>query len=456
MGKRHDTSSEGLPSPEHTGVGRRSLGGRNAVGPDAEEVDSAVAPEIPQDEPDSALEERVAAKAELRSLSEELRATIERLSVAKAELQSIDDELATLDEKHRALALDAARMSTWMVDLSSGKAKTDARHSEIFELPPGADWGIETFRKRILPEHREELDRALETVMQTGRFELTVPIRRGNGGVRWIHDKGEVRHDAAGNPNRLAGVTRDVTEAKEAENALRRLNETLEDRVRERTQQVQELASNLSRAEQHERARIAQVLHDDVQQILHALQIKLAILPSAAGDEDFGEHVDEVQIMLQSAIRQTRSLTVEINPPVLHEEGLSEALRWLVAHVRDLHDLEVGLDIDWSDAPPLSNSRRVMLFHSVRELLFNVVKHGGADTRAFIRATWDGGAVCVEVWDDGAGFDPSEQLERSPGFGIANIRERLRLAGGKLAVDAAPGRGTRIVMLLPANERQDA
>lgn len=230
---------------------------------------------------------------------------------------------------------------------------------------------------------------------------------------------------------------------------LRRLNETLEDRVAARTEQVRDLASSLTLAEQNERTRIAHVLHDRVQQLLYSLQIRFGLLVEHGDPVKFAEELGDVKDVLQEAIDTTRSLSVEMSPPVLQTEGLAEAFKWLARHMEVQHRLDVALDLDLGDLADLGEAPRAMIYHSCRELLFNAVKHVGAD-RARLSASFGGGILRVTVADGGAGFDADAALAKEQhGFGLRNIRERLRLYGGSLEIHSDPGQGARIVMTLP-------
>lgn len=259
---------------------------------------------------------------------------------------------------------------------------------------------------------------------------------------RWTEEEVELIEE-------IAERTWAAVERARAEEALRQLNETLEQRVAQRTREVLELASSLSVAEQQERGRIAQVLHDDIQQLLYSLHIRLGLLRDSRDPESVAERLADTGEILRRAIATTRSLTVEMNPPVLREEGLDRSLRWLASHMREAYRLRVELDLDEASLDGVGDSERVLVFHSARELLFNTVKHAGVD-RARLAAAREGGRLRVWVTDEGAGFDPQEVLQRpGSGFGLRTIRERLRLFGGDLRVEATPGGGSRLGIELP-------
>jgi len=237
-----------------------------------------------------------------------------------------------------------------------------------------------------------------------------------------------------------------------SQQALQDANETLEERVAARTEQVRELALALTTAEQRERKRISEMLHDHLQQLIHGARIWADTLATEGLDAS-PDAPDRLLDLLDEALETTRSLTVELSPPVLQEKGLSAALDWLAQHVADTHNLQLQLDVpDHLHVP--AEDLRTLLFRSVRELVFNVVKHAGVDT-ATLRARHADDSCVIEVADEGRGFDPAcVEEDAEAHFGLFSVRERLDLVGGRLTIDTAPGDGTRarIEVPLPCEE----
>ena len=213
-------------------------------------------------------------------------------------------------------------------------------------------------------------------------------------------------------------------------------------------QQVRELATQLSLAEQAERQRIAAILHDDLQQRLFALQVRLtsASAWAAKGETKAATaEMDQMRSALANAIDLTRRLTVDLSPPILHGEGLYHAIIWLSSRMKEQYGLNVGVELETSWRP-LDEGMRVALFQIVRELLFNVVKHAGVREATVILAQSDG-LVTLRVQDGGAGFDLQSAV--AAGQGLRQARQRLELYGGQLALESQPGQGTRIIISVP-------
>lgn len=222
--------------------------------------------------------------------------------------------------------------------------------------------------------------------------------------------------------------------------------------VEEKNRQLQRLASALTLAEQRERRRVSQILHDHVQQILYGIQMRSQLIElDAAPNESVRDHLAALQQLVAEAIRTTRTLTVELSPPVLQNEGLSAALQWLASHMAEHYGLEVSLQLA-SDYQGASDDLRMLLFQLVRELLFNVVKHAGVQ-QANVSLAEEGENLVICVADCGRGFDarqrPASSSNSGSGFGLYSVRERLALFGGRLQVEAIPGQGVSATVIVP-------
>jgi signal transduction histidine kinase len=239
---------------------------------------------------------------------------------------------------------------------------------------------------------------------------------------------------------------------------LANLNQTLEQRVAERTaeameqaQKVRWLSAELSLAEEAERRRIAEMLHEDLQQLLVAARMQLAALcrmQDAAQREPIAREIADV---LERSFQLTRSLSVELAPPVLYEHGLAAALEWLVAETRKNYNVAVTVEAD-SLANPKVADVRIFLFRAVRELLLNSVKHAVGSAVRITMQHVRPDKVRIIVADGGPGFDPAllnDKRTGSQAFGLLNIRDRVRSFGGKFHINSGPKRGTRITLCLP-------
>lgn len=239
---------------------------------------------------------------------------------------------------------------------------------------------------------------------------------------------------------------------------LKSVNETLEERVSQRTaeaveraEKLRHLSAELSLAEERERRRIAQVLHDDLQQLLITAQISFfAHRESTDSATRIALAKDVVEVLTRS-FELTRTLSTELAPPVLYECGLAAALEWLASQTSKKQNIRVTVETDPS-ADPQGDDVRIFLFQAVRELLLNAVKHARGSSVHVAMGNDGAGKVRIVVSDRGPGFDPAKidaQKIRIGGFGLFSIRERVSSIGGEFEIQSAPGRGTRVTLLAP-------
>ncbi len=159
----------------------------------------------------------------------------------------------------------------------------------------------------------------------------------------------------------------------------------------------------------------------------------------------------QVNGLLDESLELSRSLTIELSPPILYQASMAQTLHWLARWMRDKHGLAVEVHAD-EHANPEAEEVRVLLFQAVRELLFNVVKHAKTDRAAVTLTKAGEHHVQISVADEGAGFDPdrSQALKHhGTGFGLLSLRERLEWLGGRLAIESTPAMGTHITLLAP-------
>lgn len=216
---------------------------------------------------------------------------------------------------------------------------------------------------------------------------------------------------------------------------------------------LRRLADQLVGTEQAERKRIAALIHDHLQQILVATKLKISQTQQALNSRHYEKAAVDLTAgkdFLEEAIDAAKSLIVELRPPVLYEDGLPAAFQWLAKKFHDQHNLTVDLHI--GEIPGnLSDSLKIMIFESIRELLFNVVKHAKASAVELFME-YNNGLITARVKDQGQGFhmDQLEQTASGKSFGLFSLRERLKFLNGQLNVDSDPSKGTTVEIIVPA------
>jgi len=413
----------------------------------------------------AALRQRVAelehAEEERQQLLQETRDINERLFMASIRERDLAAQADAARARLRAL-IDAIPDEVWL---------TDEDGNVQFLNETAARWlGIEQTEDLKVPA--SELVALLQVMTTDGKLRPPeqAPLLRSLRGEALAGLEERVRHPPYTGPwryrqvssvpvrdsrGRIVGavsVARDITDLKETEHKLQSLNETLEQRVEERTVQLRALAAELSRAEERERKRLARVLHDHLQQLLVAARLNVNALGHRLIDPSLHELAERTDGVLGEAIGTSRSLTAELSPPMLYDAGLTAALHWLVRWFEERYGLLVDVEAEELGNTTPETTRSV-LFQAARELLFNVVKHAGVNrARIELRRLPDDELELV-VSDQGAGFSPTQiGPTEEGGFGLFHLTERLVLLGGRLEVQSAPGQGTRIRVQAPQRQ----
>jgi two-component system, chemotaxis family, CheB/CheR fusion protein len=379
-------------------------------------------------------------------------------------IRHAESKLRESEERHRLLIEGVQEYAIFMIDQdglitlwNAGAERTFGwtgheiigRSAEVIFIPQDRAAGVllqemqAALRDGQAPDDRWHLRRSGEQFWASGTL---TALRAGDGTLRGY-----------------AKVLRDNTQRRQQEEALRQseaglraLTDTLEERVEERTAELaaanlraRALASEVVLAEQRVRRYIARRLHDDLQQHLYGVQMRVAALRQrdTATDDPSGTLADIAQ-WLAEAVKMTRGLTLDISPPALAAGGLADGVQWLADQMQEAHGLHVDVHDASGDAQE-SEDVRTLILESLRELLFNIVKHAEL-AEAVVEIERVEGRIVVHVSDEGPGFRAVEPMARSlRGFGLANVAERLRLLGGDMRIDSAPGRATRITLVAP-------
>lgn len=325
------------------------------------------------------------------------------------------------------------------------------------ELTGLEDWKTKTMLE-MAPDHEKHWFETYGKVAQTGesvRFEHKAE-HLPNPSVYNIHafrfDKPEKQ--------KVAILFDDITQRKRQEEDLMALNESLEARVEQRTEelisyqkQLRALAMQLSRAEEHERNRLASELHDNLGQMLAVIKMNVQNLQKSQNSEQLAKTVD----LIDDSIRYTRELMSELKPPPsMKENNISAGLKWVINSL-DEYNLEVQFINNAQNQPPVDKAIQSTIVKAVRELLFNTVKH--ADTNeAQVTLAFPDDALKIRVEDNGQGFDPDNTdfaMTDDSGFGLFHLSERIDVLGGQTDINAAPGEGTEVILTVPLDSEAE-
>ncbi len=314
--------------------------------------------------------------------------------------------------------------------------------------------------------HPDDAERTIaawkECVRTGGTWDIEHRYRGVDGKWHSILARGVPVRDESGQVICWAGINLDISRLKKTEEQLKEVNETLEQRVRERTalaeersRQLQIVAAELTRAALHERQRLAQVLHDDLQQTLVGAKFNLGVIERRVDAGEIRAAIAEVNALLDQAVATSRSLTVELSPPVLQIGNMRQVMEWVAEWAKQQFGLHVEVQVE-DQADLEVHELRYILFKAVRELLLNVAKHAKTDKAAVKIARAGTDQIELMVSDQGSGFD-TRQISTAKSYqqfggsrlGLFTIRERIEFSGGRVEVVSRPGEGTQVTVVLP-------
>ena len=336
------------------------------------------------------------------------------------------------------------KIGSWRLDVQRNELTWSAENYRIFEIPEGTQLTYETFLSRVHPDDQGYVDRMWQAALAGQPYDIEHRLLV-DGRVKWVNEKAELEFDAQGGLAGGFGITQDITERLLMKNRLRDANARLTAVAAQRAAHLLELSGELTRAEQRERDRLYELLHDHVQPLLVAARLGLSGLSERTSQAEMLQTIADARDHISHVIQTARTLSIELNPPLIRERGLVPALESLCRWVRTNHGLTV--DLAWEpETEPASMTARLLCFKAVRELLMNVVKYAGTAQATIALEQAPAGMLRITVRDQGKGFDPAVEHD---GSGLSNLERRLAMIGGGLTVDSASGGGTVATLLAP-------
>ena len=243
-----------------------------------------------------------------------------------------------------------------------------------------------------------------------------------------------------GSDGTLEGIielNRDVTKQVKAEKALK-----------DNTDRLRALSSQLAEVEDVERQRLAQELHDQVGQNLTALGINLNIIKSQMPDDALdllNSRLDDSLRLVEQTTERIRGVMSDLRPPVLDDYGLAAAISWYVQHFSWRTEIKVTV-IGEEPSPRFPKRVEIALFRITQEALTNVVKHSRA-TEAIVRLEDTNNKLRLSISDNGTGFDMTEiDSVEERGWGLLTIHQRAEAVGGHSKIESNPRNGTTLII----------
>ena len=219
------------------------------------------------------------------------------------------------------------------------------------------------------------------------------------------------------------------------------------------TARLKELNEHLVRSDEVERKMIASDLHDSVVQTL-AMGISQTKNLVESDQPVRPDQVCAIQTILEQAVREIRTLIYKLSPPILDDFDIDIAIGALIEEINAREKTAYQYTNHVTDPIPLPHALKVTLYRAVNEFLTNIQKHAGTPSAA-IKLWLAGPDICLQVEDSGAGMDvQSLTPSKDHGFGLYSLSERIQNFGGTLTITSTPGKGTKILLTAPVNQRE--
>jgi PAS domain S-box-containing protein len=345
--------------------------------------------------------------------------------------ERINDALKLSKTNERLnIALNASSAGTWEINLKTGRIFLDDYSKNILGFSDADfDGRSDTFLNVIHHEDKERVQaQLLQALEKEKELDIDYRITCPNGKNKYVAARGHVVY--VGNDlNSFVGIVMDIDHKKQLENEAQAL----------KLSQHKVITAATLQAQEKERKRISEALHDSVSQLLYGIKLNLQNL------ETDNERADKVHNLLELAIQETRNIAFELAPSVLNDFGLSIAIdemcKRLINNKLSIKALTHGLK------QRLDPQAEISIFRIIQELVNNCIKHAEA-TLINIALIKKGNTITIEVQDNGNGFIYHDTETYLNGSGFASIKNRISLFNGTLQVNSTPGKGTQVLITL--------
>jgi PAS domain S-box-containing protein len=300
----------------------------------------------------------------------------------------------------------------------------------------------------------------LQKAAREGRVEVEGWRLRKDGSRFWVNAVVMALRDKSGNLVGFSKITRDVTEKMEQQEALRREMAEKENAQTELTkseESLRQLSLNLLRTQDEERRRIGREMHDSLGQYLSALKMKLGTLKvrQQGVTREAAKELDACDSLLEECVREVRTISYLLYPPMLEEMGLKSAIAWYLDGFSQRSGIRTTFEIS-ENFGRVGRDIELAIFRVLQESLTNAHKHSGTEV-VDIKMSRSNGTVDLQVRDYGRGLPHAvlSQSNASKGVGLRGMRERMMQLGGGVTVgNATPG--TVIHATVPTQELPDS
>ncbi len=382
-----------------------------------------------------------------RELEQRVVERTHELELKAIALQQSNADLAQKNQEldaiiHTAPDIIFSRRSDGSRDYISG------RFYEYTGAPPGSAVGLGWLEYLHADDRGPSLAHWLRCAESGKDYESEYRIRGVDGRYRWFRARAVPLRDPSGAILKWYGTCSDIHDSKVLEQSIRDNAIELEHMVEIRTEELRRLSSRLMTLQDEERRRIAREIHDGLGQELAASKMILDGVLSKDPSAAVRSAALDASELVDRAIKQVRTISHLLHPPLLDEVGLVSALRWYLEGLSERSGIKIKLEVDPSDIGRLKPDLETAVFRIIQEALTNMFRHSGA-SHGRVSLNQKEGHIVVTVADDGKGLDDRvvQLRPESVGVGIGGMRQRVNELGGRMRLaNANPGTIVEVVV----------
>jgi PAS domain S-box-containing protein len=344
-------------------------------------------------------------------------------------------------ESQLAEAQRLAHIGSWDWNL---KNDTVNWSEELYRIFGATSSTLNPGRDALAFVHPEDQERVMNTVYAAIKhnepFSFHYRIIRPEGEERIVHSRGQLVKNKAGETIRVLGATQDITESKQAEDALQLSFD-----------EIRRLTEHLQKIREEERIHIAREIHDELGQQLTAIKMDVAWVDKQTPESsiDIKRKLKNIIGLLDGSYQSVRRILSELRPQILDDHGLPEAIEWLGRQFSEATGVPVTFTAPEKDIR-MSPQMATSLFRVCQEAFTNITRYAYA-RKILLSIRIDRNNIVLVIEDDGTGFDTSAVSHKKT-FGILGMKERVISLGGIFTLDSRPSKGTTITVSLPYQE----
>ena len=333
-----------------------------------------------------------------------------------------------------------AHISSWEIEFASNKHVWSDELYQIFRVhKTDTSPSIELFLSFIHPDDREAASRVIYDALKNfTESEANFRFIRKDGKQRFGFIEWRFEFDAKKNPIRLYGILQDITEHKEAEEALKKMERRITD---QKIQEQKKIARAIIKAQEKERNHLGQELHDNINQILAGTKMFLG--SAGKKNKEVKELISYPLELIDSAIEEIRTLCQKLATPV-KDINLKELINELLDHFREHSEVKTNLTYDIPEGI-ISDELKVNIYRIIQEQVNNISKHAEAKNVSVFTGLFQQ-EIKIMITDDGNGFDVNKKRK---GVGISNMINRAGSFNGTVEITSEPGKGANITVSIP-------